>query len=162
MQDLVNRTLPATQNQPWVNRDSYKPSYNICPGHDAAVVIQANEEKTESIHTMRWGLVPSSSKDLKPDHWRMFNARLETIDSLCVFSRLLKHQRCAVPLDGFFEWTADEFKEVKNKQPYYVHQKGGKPLWLAGLYDVRQGLDEVPLRSFTLITCSVSQRLAWL
>mmetsp|Transcript_11856 Transcript_11856/g.19977 ORF Transcript_11856/g.19977 Transcript_11856/m.19977 type:complete len:337 (-) Transcript_11856:317-1327(-) len=165
MQDLAARHVPTTRDQPWVKRECYSPKFNLCPGHDAAVVRQACSAKdTAALHTMRWGLVTASSTDTKPDHWRMFNARCETVDSLGVFSRLLRQQRCAVPVDGFFEWTADEYKEVKTKQPYYVHQKNNEPLWLAGLYDVRPGLEgiEGPLETFTLLTRNVAQRLAWL
>jgi putative SOS response-associated peptidase YedK len=48
-------------------------------------------------------LVPSYTKpDVKPDHFRMFNARSD--DMKPVFTRLLKHRRCVVLLDGFYEW----------------------------------------------------------
>ncbi len=48
-------------------------------------------------------MVPSYTKpDVKPDHFRMFNARSD--DMKPVFTRLLKHRRCVVLLDGFYEW----------------------------------------------------------
>ena len=105
---------------------------------------------------MRWGLVPSSTKQ-EPDHWRMFNARSETVDSLAVFSRLLAHKRCAVPLSGWVEWKPDEFKEVKKKQPYYTTSTSDEPVWAAALYDVCGELE-----TFTLITRDASASLAWL
>lgn len=40
----------------------------------------------------------------------MFNARSETVDVLGVFKRLLGHGRCVLPVDGFYEWTPDEFR----------------------------------------------------
>jgi putative SOS response-associated peptidase YedK len=109
---------------------------------------------------MRWGLVPSYNK-APPDFWRMFTARAETIDSLSSFSRCLGARRCAVPLDGWYEWTADECRQVKSKQPYYVHATDGAPVWLAGLHDCWEGPDG-PVHTFTLITCDVSPSLAWL
>jgi len=48
--------------------------------------------------------------DSAPNHWKMFNARSETVDTLGVFKRLLGRGRCVMPLDGFYEWADDEFK----------------------------------------------------
>ena len=51
----------------------------------------------------RWGLVPSYTKpEVRPDYFRMFNARSD--DMKPVFTRLLKHRRCVVLLNGFYEW----------------------------------------------------------
>ena len=56
-----------------------------------------------------WGLVPSYTKpDVKPDHFRMFNARSD--DMKPVFTRLLKHRRCVVLLNGFYEWKKVRFR----------------------------------------------------
>ena len=111
---------------------------------------------------MRWGLVPSVKAGTPPDHWRMFNARSETVDTLQVFSRLLDTRRCAVPLDGFYEWKDDEFKQVKSKQPYYVHRLTGGTVWVAGL--CTECVDETGRRfeTFTLITREVVPQLSWL
>lgn len=143
--------VPA--GQPWRNAEAYAPTENVCPGRHVAVVCCATtSEAAPSLCTMRWGLVPPRAA---PDHWKMFNARSETLDRLAVFRRLLAAKRCAVLIDGFFEWTDDELKGAK-KQPYYVHRRSG-PLWLAGLYDADDGLE-----TFTLITRDVDPTLAWL
>jgi len=123
---------------------------------------------------MRWGLVPPYEKG-KPDFWKMFNARSETLSTSPVFSRCLQQRRCAVPLDGFFEWRPDECKTVKAKQPWYVTRRSGEPLWMAGLYsnaiggnysgaeELAQGAETVAaLETFTLITRDVDPALAWL
>ena len=53
---------------------------------------------------VRWGLVPGFTRPgEKPDHWKMFNARDETVAEKSAFSRLLRRRRC-VPIDGFYEW----------------------------------------------------------
>lgn len=49
----------------------------------------------------QWGLVPFwTKKDAKPDHWRMFNARSETIGINNVFKRLVDKKRCVVLMNG--------------------------------------------------------------
>ena len=154
----------------WRNGDTYQPTENVCPGAPAAVVAQAPDGGVEIV-TMRWGLVPSYDKSEKPDYWKMFNARWETVHTSPVFSRSLKSRRCAVPASGFFEWVADEHKEVKSKQPYYVRRKSDAPMWLAGLFEPMtavkrdDGADSGSLRvdcTFTLITRDVDRELAWL
>ena len=124
---------------------AHSPRQNASPGSSLAVVVQAGEAgPAQPLSVMRWGLVPSTSPlGSKPDFWRMFNARCETVDSLASFRRLLGRRRCAVPLSGWYEWTDDEFKEVKTKQPYYVGREGEAeaPLWAAGLWDSWEGTE---------------------
>lgn len=116
---------------------------------------------------MHFGLVPSfTPKDAKPDFFRMMNARVETVDALPAFRRLLKSNRCIVLVDGFYEWHA----EPKGKQPYYIAsagagEEGGEPpmLWMAGLWDKRVLEDDnSELYSFTILTTDVCPELAWL
>ena len=68
--------LPEKQ---WQAAEKYAPCENVHPGLPLPV-IRMNESNEPVLHTMRWGLVPSSTKkstaveDL--DYFRMFNARL--------------------------------------------------------------------------------------
>lgn len=139
----------------------------MCPGKEAAVLKSGcgSGDQSASIELMRWGLVPSIKESRKADHWRMFNARKETIDKLSVFARLLPSHRCAVPLDGFYEWSEDELRHggVRQKQPWYVHRSSSECMWLAGLYT--QCVDSASgtvVTSFTLITQDGTSKLAWL
>eukprot|EP00892_Ulva_mutabilis_P001789 jgi/Ulvmu1/11610/UM008_0011.1 len=118
-----------------VDEDAYFPSENSSPGARMGVLRLANAQSEEGKKTdelvlegMRWGLVPSFTKaGEKPNFFRMFNARSETVLSKSIFSRLLKTNRCIVCVDGFYEWK----DEHKGKQPYYIYLKD-KPLLFAG------------------------------
>lgn len=140
------------------------PTENLCPGKTAAVVVQSRGEAPAQLATKYWGLVPGFDKSTsaKPDFWRMFNARSEGLKTSPVFRRLLDHGRCAVPLDGFFEWTADELQRTAPKQPWYVYRRSGGPLWIAGLHDHTTRPDGTTLDTFTLITRDVCDELSWL
>lgn len=71
------------------------------------------------VQTMRWGLVPSfTKKDEKPDFWRMFNARSESVAEKPSFRRLVPTRRCLVLVEGFYEWQKEKGGA---KQPYYIH-----------------------------------------
>eukprot|EP00877_Chromochloris_zofingiensis_P004829 jgi/Chrzof1/14347/UNPLg00621.t1 len=143
----------------WVDKDKYKPSYNLSPGHWAPIVRLADDGQPE-MHAMKWGLVPSFTKPgEQPDHWRMFNARSETVATKSVFNRLLSSRRCVVTFNGFYEWKS----EGGRKQPYYVNFGEEDVMHMAGLYDVwKVDAEGNRLFTFTILTVDSSQRLAWL
>lgn len=95
--------------------------------HDTQDAAEDKKNKV-LLEGMRWGLVPAFTKaGEKPNFFRMFNARSETVPSKSIFSRLLTSNRCIVCVDGFYEWK----DEHKGKQPYYIHLKD-RPLLFAG------------------------------
>jgi putative SOS response-associated peptidase YedK len=70
-----------------------------------SAVCVLDDGGTKILKCMRWGLIPSYQKpEDKLDFFRMFNARSETIAELPTFKRLVNTRRCAVAIDGFFEW----------------------------------------------------------
>ena len=113
------------------------------------------------VSCMTWGLIPSHEKlrpEVRPDFFRLMNARSETAAQLNSFRKLCRMRRCAVVLDGWYEWKEDYMKQ---KQPWYVFlassggsggggsggggdgsTEGGRPLILAALYDVNKGSGE--------------------
>ena len=135
--------IARARTNTWENRDLYHPSHNVSPGN-ATPVVHLDKSGHPIIHTMRWGLVPSFTKPTeKPDFWRMFNARSESIREKPSFRRLVPTRRCLVFESGFFEWKKEEggVGGGSKKQPYYIHlvnEKTGEeePMVMAGLYDV--------------------------
>ena len=108
---------------------AFAPSSNLAPGRSVPVLLcetgENKNKKQESsvaasfrLQSMIWGLVPSHTKltSGKPDHFRLMNARMETAGSLFSFRNLVRRRRCAVILDGWFEWKEDHLKQ---KQPWY-------------------------------------------
>ena len=100
-------------------------SHNIAPT-DAALVRIPNRKRLEP---MRWGLVPTWADDLSFGN-RTFNARLETITKKPSFRDAFAARRCAIPVDGFYEWSGPKTKRVPN----FVRGQAS-PLWLAGLWE---------------------------
>jgi putative SOS response-associated peptidase YedK len=49
-------------------------------------------------------LVPFWAKDISIGA-RMINARVETLASKPAFKAALKHRRCLIPANGFYEWS---------------------------------------------------------
>lgn len=145
----------------FVDAERCHPSYNVSPGSYLPIVRYNHEENSKDliVHGMKWGLVPSfTKKSEQPDHFRMFNARSESVHEKASFRRLLAKCRCLVTVEGFYEWKKDGAK----KQPYYIHFQDGHPLVLAALFDSWvDGTGEV-LNTFTILTTRSSKALEWL
>eukprot|EP00803_Ostreobium_quekettii_P008508 evm.model.scf_1254.4 EVM.evm.TU.scf_1254.4 scf_1254:23227-27444(+) len=143
----------------WRDREKYRPSYNVGPGRWLPIVKHAADGGRE-LQTMKWGLVPSfTQKGSLPDHFRMFNARSETIVEKPVFNRLLSSKRCVVVVNGFYEWHGDG----QQKQPFYVSLGNAEDVMMfAGLYDCWEGGDGDSLHTFAIVTTDSSKRLSWL
>jgi hypothetical protein len=91
----------------------WAPRYNIAPTQPVAVIRQNPTEPVRDLSLMRWGLIPSWSKDPSAAA-RMINARAETAATKPAFSDALKSRRGLIPADGFYEWV----RTGKAKQPY--------------------------------------------
>ncbi|XP_073015054.1 uncharacterized protein [Primulina eburnea] len=140
--------------------DGYRPSYNVAPGFNVPVVRRGDDGDGNGVvlHCMKWGLIPSfTEKTEKPDYFRMFNARSESLREKSSFRRLLPTNRCLVSVEGFYEWK----KDGKKKQPYYIHFKDGRPLVFAALFDSWKNSGEV-IYTFTIVTTPSSSALEWL
>ncbi|MCL7049014.1 hypothetical protein MKW94_030238 [Papaver nudicaule] len=149
-----------------VQIDRYRPSYNVSPGFYVPVIHREHQGNDGGgggqetvLHCMKWGLIPSFTKKTeKPDHYRMFNARSESISEKASFRRLLPKNRCVVAVEGFYEWKKDGSK----KQPYYIHLKDGRPLVFAALYDSWKNSEGEVVYTFTIVTTSCSSAFQWL
>jgi putative SOS response-associated peptidase YedK len=108
----------------------WSPRYNIAPTQPIPVIRQNPREPIRELSLMRWGLIPSWSKDSSAAA-RMINARSETSATLPAFRDAMKSRRCLIPADGFYEWKRDG----KTKQPYCFEVNDGQLFAFAGLWD---------------------------
>ena len=86
------------------NPEDRVPRYNIAPTQPVTVLRQHPTEPTRQLSQMRWGLIPSWSKDTSSAA-KMINARSETAHTLPAFRDAMKYRRCLLPADGFYEWV---------------------------------------------------------
>ena len=125
--------------------------YNIAPSQSVPVVISG--EQASEIHAMRWGLIPSWSKDPTLGN-RLINARAETVQEKPSFKSSLKNQRCLIPADGFYEWQA----HGKMRVPRYIRLRTGGLFAFAGLWSEWDSGTEI-LQTFTIITTAANRDL---
>ena len=106
-----------------------QPRFNIAPTQTAPVV-RPDPGGGRRLDLLRWGLVPSWSKDMSGAA-KLINARGETVAEKPSFRAAFAGRRCLVPVDGFYEWR----KEGEVKQPFRIGFRGGAPFAFAGLWE---------------------------
>jgi putative SOS response-associated peptidase YedK len=109
--------------------DPIGPDYNVAPGKQVYAILERarDGEIRRQLRTLRWGLVPSWTKDPKTAR-KSINARIETAAEKPSFRQAFARRRAILPADGYYEWH--------NKQPYYLHPGDGGVLAMAGLYEL--------------------------
>lgn len=117
------RSFYGYQEQP-----NFPSQHNVSPTQTVPVVLQKQNGRT--FQTMRWGLIPSWTKDLKTLPL-MINARSETICQKPAFRQAFQKRRCIFLSDGFYEWKT----EGKVKTPYVFLHPDNEPLPLAGIWE---------------------------
>jgi putative SOS response-associated peptidase YedK len=129
-----------------------RPRYNLAPSQDAFVITSAGSSETRELQVMKWGLIPSWSKN-SALQLNTINARAESVKESPVFREPFTRSRCIVPATGFFEWKAGS----SPKQPYYIYPADSGELFaFAGLWDRWSGPDGQTIRSFTIMTTSAN------
>ena len=154
---LTERDTPALSERFGIRRSgwqpAFKPSYNVAPTHNVAVVTNEGERQIEF---QRWGLIPFWAKDMKSGS-KMINARSETLQSSGAFKHAFKRRRCLILADGFYEWK----KEDGLKIPMRIGLKNWELFAFAGLWESwtnKETNEEV--RSCTVITCQPNDLMA--
>ena len=139
---------------------------NIAPTHMIAAVRQPVEGTPRQLAWVRWGLIPSWSKDPKIAS-RMINARSETLAEKPSFRTPFAKRRCLILADGYYEWLT----EGKKKTPHVFRLRDERPFAFAGLWEswrvpegdplerlARPGNDGHPrLETATIITISANE-----
>ncbi len=152
LKELYDLTTPyLTSNFP--------PRFNIAPTQTSFVVRRDKEGKRE-LAEMKWGLVPSWSKDAK-GAFSTFNAKAESVAEKPTFRAAFKARPCLVVADGFYEWKKISPKE---KQPYFITRVDAKPFAFAGLWEWWRAkdapADDKGLETFTILTCEPNKLCA--
>lgn len=150
--DLVGQAYPGEDNNntaptshAWIIREN-QDSYGTTPP-------ESNLEAANAT----WWLIPSWTKE-RTTKYSMFNARRENLRKSPAFRGPFKERRCVVPITGFYEWV----NRNGIRQPYYVEDKEGKGLLLAGIWDRWWETQENFIDSFAIVTTSVAHDLKFL
>lgn len=96
------------------------------------VIVSGSDE----LQVMQWGLIPRTSKPKDVERYNrqnlLKNARAETLFEKWPWRMLWAHNRCIIPVTGFFE--PHRLPDGKT-QYYYTHRKDAEIFSIAGLWD---------------------------
>ena len=136
---------------------NFPPTWNMAPTQQAPVVRRHPETGERRLDLLRWGLVPHFVKDPGDTH-QPFNARSETAANAPMFRSAMRHRRCLVPADAFYEWMATP----NGKQAHAAARTDGQVMALAGLWEGWRGSGGTVLRTYTILTTKACAQLAHL
>lgn len=126
--------------------------FNIAPTQTVPIVRLKGEGR--ELAEVRWGLVPSWSKEVKGRP--LINARSETVHTKPSFRAAFKRRRCIVPASGFYEWK----RNGKEKQPYHIRLKNDGLIGFAGLWERWKSPGGETVESCTIITTEPNEVVA--
>ena len=133
------------------DRDDFRPRYNVAPTQQVLTVVGGD---TRRAGFMRWGLIPSWSKD-GPSSRPLINARAETVAEKPSFRGSLRRRRCLVLADGFYEWQ----KVGSDKRPMRIAMRSGVPFAFAGLWSMWRSPEGDSISSCAIITTEANDLL---
>ncbi|MEZ5851182.1 MAG: SOS response-associated peptidase [Hyphomicrobiaceae bacterium] len=132
----------------------FPPRYNIAPSQ-AVGIVRADARGEREFHLVRWGLVPSWVKD--PTKLSMIiNARAETVTEKPSFRGAIRHRRCLVPTNGFYEWTG----APGAKTPHLIRRPGTALMGMAGLWEHWVGADGSEIETMAILTTAANRAVA--
>ncbi|THB70765.1 MAG: SOS response-associated peptidase [Desulfovibrio sp.] len=155
-------TLPSKQAMHRFGLDEsvdYETRKNIAPTTFCFVVLARAIEGGDGFQRvgrlLKWGLVPSWSKDPTIGN-RLINARSETAAEKPSFRAAFKRRRCLVPATAFYEWQ----KNPDGKQPFAINLTDQEAFAMAGLWEHWSAPDGSDLFTFTILTTEPNELLA--
>jgi putative SOS response-associated peptidase YedK len=124
------------------------PQYNVPPSAPVHAVRVLRNRPGRRLESLRWGLVPPWADDLRVGH-RLALARVETVATAPAFRGAVRHRRCLVAVDGFYEW---QHAGKRTSRPFFVRRHDGKPFALAAIWERWTSNDGEVIESCAILT----------
>lgn len=127
--------------------------YNIAPTQPIAIVrLEAGVPRWA---LARWGFVPAWVED--PAAFTLLvNARSESAAAKPAFRNAMRHRRCLMPADGFYEWR----RQGARSRPFYFRPRGGGPIAFAGLWETWSGPNGEEVDTAAILTTAANGDVA--
>src|SRR5512137_1254598 len=100
--------------------EHWRPRFNVAPGQVHPLLREVGGRRR---------LVPATFGLVGPRGTLLPNARSETAAEKRTFAGPLREGRCAVPVDGFYEWEGPP----SARRPSWFHRENGAPFLLAAV-----------------------------
>jgi putative SOS response-associated peptidase YedK len=136
------------------NEVVFPPRYNIAPTQPA-MIVRTTGAGARVLELVRWGLIPSWVKDLR-QFSTLLNVRYETATEKPSFRGAMRHKRCVVPADGFYEWIG----VAGRKRPHLVRRTDGGLMAFAGICEHWVGAEGSELETMAILTVPANGAVA--
>jgi putative SOS response-associated peptidase YedK len=137
-----------------VNEVPHPPRYNIAPTQPV-VIVRLGHQLQREMALVRWGLIPGWVKDPRT-FTTLINARAETALEKPSFKAALRHKRCLIPADAFYEFIGP----ARGKRPMMMTSKAGELMALAGIYEYWLGADGSEMETTAILTVAANGTMA--
>lgn len=132
-------------------------SFDVSPGQTMPVVVSGDDGKPK-LEMMKWGLIPSWSKDPKMGY-RLFNARDDNVFKSPIWRGVILRKRALIPATGFFEWTKPEKGSKEPKRKYYFHPKQSDIFSFAGIWETWHDIEDKEWKTYSIITTEPNKEM---
>jgi putative SOS response-associated peptidase YedK len=135
-------------------------SWNIAPTND--IYIIRNESDSRILDSASWGIIAPWQKtfaDARASQSHAINARSESIHEKPTFRHAFRTSRCLIPATGYYEW-ATSLGKYSPKQPFYISDRDGEELSIAGIWSSWQSEKGEVIQSAAIITREAVGELA--
>jgi putative SOS response-associated peptidase YedK len=135
----------------------YPPRYNIAPTQPVSI-IRTGADNARELVLVRWGLIPGWVKE-PGEFATILNARAETALEKPSFKAAMRHRRCLVPADAFYEWTGP----TGAKRPHMMSRAGTPGLLaFAGLWEHWMSKDGSEIETMAILTVAANATIGTL
>ena len=116
-----------------------EPRFNVAPTDPIPVLVAVRDADDRRIESATWGIVPpwaraKGSEGASRGPSLLFNIRSET--AAARHRQALSEHRCAVVVDGFYEWSGprEKVRGKTQRVPWFVFPRSGKLMALAAVF----------------------------
>ena len=124
-----------------------KKSYNISPGQTGSVIV--NRDGTNVLERMKWGFIPATAKNNNSVfRYKTYLAKSEDIFDKPTWQHAIRHNRCLIPANGFYEWQ----QTPNGKLPVYLRPQAHELFSFAGVYSSWTDPDGQEWGTYAIVT----------
>ena len=133
--------------------DFLAPAPEVVSGYDQPRMAVMTSNDPQRFELMQWGYVPrqfGGNAEIMSKIGILLNARAETVLEKASFKNSIRHRRCIIPLEGFYDYQHRGTGRTKHTQLYYIDHCDGL-LFAAGVWDEFEGL-----KTFAIVTTAAN------
>ncbi|KAH6596300.1 hypothetical protein BASA61_003532 [Batrachochytrium salamandrivorans] len=160
----------------WRGRESYHPSFNVCPTHLQPVIHRHTSTREPILESMKWGIQTLHGRSTSDAPHLVINCRDDTLTSSMrpMFKQIRNTHRCIVVARGYYEWqrgksiqpylvTLDKNQiQLREDQTHKASVASSMLMYLAAVWCPSKPPTPPTAPTYALVTTSASPYLSWL